>query len=80
MRMKVSVGSVIEHKDSETGEVQSIQLSFHGVCDGSEENKAFWDATPSLTIETNITNVAAVPAGIKTGDLFYIDFTPAPEA
>lgn len=79
MRMKVSVGSVIEHRDSETDEVKNIQLSFHGVCDGSEENKAFWDATPMLSIDTNITNVAAVPAGIKAGDMFYIDFTPAPE-
>jgi hypothetical protein len=77
--MKVRVGSAIEHKDQESGEVQNVQLSLHGVCDDSPENKLFWDATPSLTIETNITNVAAVPKDIKVGDLFYVDFTPAQE-
>ena len=78
MRMKVSVGSVIEHKNDD-GEVQNIQLGFHGVCDDSPENKLFWDATPSLSIDTNITNIGAVPEGIKRGDEFYVDFTPVQE-
>ena len=77
MRMKVAVGGVIEHRDEKTGEVQNVQLSFHGVYDDSPENKLFWDATPSLSIDCNITNMPAVPKGIKSGDMFYIDFSPA---
>jgi hypothetical protein len=76
MRMKVFVSSVLEHKDEETGEVQNVQLSFAGVCDDGPENKLFWDATPSLSVDCNITNVPAVPEGIKVGDEFFIDFVP----
>ncbi|HQT97979.1 MAG TPA: hypothetical protein PK416_08895 [Thermodesulfobacteriota bacterium] len=45
--------------------------------DPNHENKAFWDATPSGTIEMNINNPKAF-GQFELGKEYYIDFTPAP--
>jgi hypothetical protein len=44
------------------------------VMDGSEENKAFWDATPGGSISLSITNPDALEKFIP-GEECYVDFT-----
>jgi hypothetical protein len=51
------------------------------VCDGSAENKAFFQATPSGNVELNISKDATARLGldqVKLGEEFYVDFTPVP--
>lgn len=46
------------------------------VSGGSEENKAFWSATPGGTIEFNSVNDRAV-GQFEIGKEYYVDFAPA---
>lgn len=65
--------------------VQSIVRTTYGhtiitlfpVSSGSEENKAFFNATPNGRIELNTINDAAMEAFGNAGDEFYVDFTPS---
>lgn len=41
-----------------------------------EENKTFWDATPSGEIKLTITNKSAVDV-FQPGKKYYVDFIPA---
>ena len=43
---------------------------------GSEENKAFWDATPSGSLQLGVVNQAAW-SEFELGKTYYLDFTPA---
>lgn len=43
-----------------------------------QENKSFWDATPTGEIKLTITNKEAVKL-FEPGKKYYIDFTPAPD-
>lgn len=48
--------------------------------DGSEENKKFFNATPSGELKLNISAQAAESLGLdqgKIGSEFYVDITPA---
>jgi len=45
---------------------------------GSEENKAFFKATPSGEIKFQTVNPAALKH-FTQGQAYYVDFTPAPE-
>lgn len=44
--------------------------------DPKHENKSFWDATPSGTIQMWISNPAAF-SQFELGKEYYVDFTPA---
>ena len=46
---------------------------------GSEENKKFWEATPTGSLDVTCVK-AEVLAGFKPGDEFYLDITPATKA
>lgn len=46
------------------------------VTSGSEENKAFYEATPAGQIELGTVNHEALKQ-FNVGDEFYVDFTPA---
>ena len=46
--------------------------------DPNHENKKFWDATPSGTIQMIINNPAAFER-FTMDKQFYVDFTPAPK-
>jgi hypothetical protein len=48
------------------------------VCDGSEENKKFFQSTPSGEITLCILNPKAFD-GFELGKLYYVDFTQASE-
>lgn len=56
-------------------EVQVIKL--HPVTGGSDENKAFYAATPGGNIELGTVNAEAA-GEFELGAEFYVDFTPAP--
>jgi hypothetical protein len=45
------------------------------VSGGSEENKAFWAATPGGKIEFNCVNDKAIEQ-FEVGKEYYVDFTP----
>lgn len=54
-------------------------VSLQAVTQGSEENKIFWDYTPSGIINLFITNPNAVNQ-FEPGKEYYVDFTPVSEA
>lgn len=56
-------------------EVQTIKM--RPVGKDSEENKVFWDATPSGTLELQTINPKAWRY-FELGQEFYIDFKPVP--
>lgn len=55
-------------------EVQTLR--FNPVVDGSPENKAFYAATPTGSIELGTVNADAVKQ-FELSKEYYIDFTPA---
>jgi dihydrodipicolinate reductase len=68
VRAKFKVNSVQENEDG------SKQVSMSPVTSGSEENKSFWEATPSGSIELYITNP---DASFDEGSDYFVDFTKA---
>lgn len=62
------------HWDKSKGTVATIQLS--PVTGGSEENKAFFEASPSGSIDLGTVNEAAAEQ-FELGKEYYIDFTQA---
>lgn len=63
------------HKSSATG---IAQVSMMPVYSGSEENKAFFDATPSGSVSMGILRPEAAEF-FEVGKSYYLDFTPAGE-
>ena len=65
----------VENKS--TGLVEKRTLNFTPVYGtGSEENKAFWDATPTGSLQLGIVNRDAWGL-FELGKCYYLDFTPA---
>ena len=50
-------------------------ITMSPVSGGSEENKAFWAATPGGKIEFNCVNDKAIEQ-FEVGKEYYVDFTP----
>jgi hypothetical protein len=63
-----------KHWDQSKGETQTIKLT--PVTSGSEENKAFYEATPSGSIEIMTVN-EEVAKNFELGKSYYVDFTLA---
>lgn len=55
---------------------QSTSVVMYPVTSGSDENKAFFKASPSGKFEINIINQAAADQ-LEIGKSYYIDITPA---
>lgn len=56
-------------------------VKFVPVSGGSEENKRFYAATPSGSVEFTLSGTAAKSLGLDQGKIsseFYVDITPAP--
>ncbi|HEV8383759.1 MAG TPA: hypothetical protein VGQ11_02725 [Candidatus Acidoferrales bacterium] len=72
MRAKLVIESVTKTTYSE-------ELKFHAVYGGStnSEDNTFSEATPSATLTMQITN-KELHGKFKPGQVFYVDFTPAP--
>ena len=59
------------------GLVEKRTLNFTPVYGaGSEENKAFWDATPTGSLQLGVVNQDAWKQ-FELGKSYYLDFTPA---
>lgn len=72
VRMKVYVAE--KTPPSDDGTVYGITM--YAVVDGSEENKKFFAATPSGSINLGTINPEAA-AQFEPGKEYYVDFTPA---
>lgn len=76
IRAKFIVQSVTrqKHWDKSKGDISTIKLN--PVTSGSDENKAFFEATPSGSIELGTINADAA-AAFDLGKEYYVDFTLA---
>ena len=52
------------------------EVTMHPVTSGSEEDKTFWQATPSGQLQMFVLNPAAGEQ-FEPGDTYYLDFTKA---
>lgn len=73
VRAKFKVAAIERVKYGEQ-EVQNIRMT--PVVSGSEENKKFFQYTPSGAITIGTVNPEAA-AGFELGAEYYVDFTPA---
>lgn len=75
VRAKFKVQSITRQAGwSGSGELQTIKL--HPVTSGSDENKAFYAATPAGSIDLSVVP-KEVGDQFNIGQEFYVDFTPA---
>jgi len=76
VRAKFVVNSITrtKHWDKSKGEIQTIKLS--PVTSGSDENKAFFEATPGGNIELGAVNEEAAKQ-FELGKSYYVDFSVA---
>ena len=80
VRCKFKLVSVTRRKSWRPGDDEIQTLEFQPVGgEKSEENKAFWEATPSGKIEFGTVNATAA-AMFELDSEYYVDFTPAPKA
>ena len=83
VRAKFKVGEIRRHrgsrKNAETDQWEACELRtvvLDPVMEGSEENRRFWEASPSGRIEIGCANLEAAEL-FELGVEYYIDFTPA---
>jgi hypothetical protein len=76
VRAKFTVQSVTyrKHWQDPSKRIGTVELSV--VSGGSDEDKAFFAATPGGSIKLDTVNEAAIDA-LPLGKTFYVDFTPA---
>lgn len=77
VRAKFHVTGIEDTKDAD-GAVTARRVTLLPVYSDSEENRTFWEATPSGALEMTITNKQAFEQ-FERDQVFYIDFTPADE-
>lgn len=58
-------------------QVEKRTLNFTPVASGSPEDKAFWDATPSGSLQLGVVNQEAWQL-FELGKSYYLDFLPIP--
>jgi hypothetical protein len=73
-RIECSVNTT--YRDGQQTEREMRTLVFWPVSGGSEENKAFWDATPSGEVKLGTVNPEAW-SRFELNREYYLDFTPA---
>lgn len=76
VRCKFVVSSITrrKHWDKSKGDIFDIEMN--PVSSGSDENKAFYEATPSGQIKFGTVNQAAAEQ-LELGAEYYVDITPA---
>lgn len=75
--MTVRAKFVVEEKTERSWTKGGVTLKLRAVSGGSEEDKKFFEATPSGTIEILIKSEAS--RLLELGKYYYVDFTPAGE-
>ena len=75
VRAKFKVQSITESKHWDSTKGNLFTIAMHPVSSGSEENKVFFEATPSGEIKMAVQN--EVGRMFPVGAEFYVDFTPA---
>jgi hypothetical protein len=75
VRAKFKVQSITETKHWQADKGNMFTIQMNPVSSGSEENKSFFEATPSGEIKMTVTN--GVGKLFPVGSEFYVDFTPA---
>ncbi|HYE59074.1 MAG TPA: hypothetical protein VD948_11240 [Rhodothermales bacterium] len=79
VRAKFICHSITRRKHWEPGKGEIWDIKLSPVTTGSDEDKAFWAATPSGEITLGTCNAEAVKQ-FDLGAAYYVDFTPAPRA
>lgn len=76
IRAKFRCMSIARHAEQAT-EIRLLPVNPKGSCypDGCEENRAFWDATPSGELKVYFQQTATVP--FILGAFYYIDMEPS---
>lgn len=77
VRAKFKVQSITETKHWDSAKPNMFTITMNPVSSGSEENKSFFEATPSGEIKMTVTN--GVGKQFPVGTEFYVDFTSAVE-
>lgn len=75
VRAKFRVQSITETKHWESAKGNLFTIQMNPVSSGSDENKRFFEATPSGEIKMAVQN--EVGKRFPVGAEFYVDFTPA---
>lgn len=76
VRAKFKVQSITQSAGWGASPVRVFTVRLTPVVGGSEENKSFYAATPTGSIELGCTN-EGVGEQFAIGQDFYVDFTPA---
>ena len=78
VRAKFKLNSFTTELDSYERDkpVEKRTLNFTPVYQGSEENKKFWQYTPSGSLQLGVVN-PDVWKEFEIGEEYYLDFTPA---
>ena len=74
VRAKFTVTKVAKVKYGASG--LGYEVTMQPVTSGSDEDKAFWQATPSGQLQMMVLNPAAGEQ-FEPGDTYYLDFTKA---
>ena len=78
VRCKFTVISVTRRKHWDRAKGDLFDIEMHPVSSGSDENKAFYEATPNGAIKFGTVNQAAAES-LELGAEYYIDISPAPK-
>ena len=74
-KAKIEGGTIMERDLDRLEETEKRTLNFTPVGDDSPENKLFWDATPSGSLQMGTLNPEAWKE-FELGEEYYLDFTP----
>lgn len=79
VRAKFNVTKVAKMKwgtDAQGRKATGYEITMQPVTGGTEEDRAFWQATPSGEIRMSVLNAAAGEQ-FEPGDTYYVDFQKA---
>lgn len=76
VRAKFIVSKVAKMRTHNTQSPLGYEVTMHPVTGGSDEDKAFWQATPSGELRMSVLNPDAGQQ-FEPGDAYYLDFTKA---
>lgn len=75
IRCKFKVDKIVRTEGWNNGPDEVHEITLSPVTSGSEENEAFYAATPGGSLVFSTVNANAAQ-GLNPGDEFYVDLTP----